>query len=158
VILPFTFNAFNFLMFKGFFDTIPDSILQAARVDGGSEWNIFRRIVLPMSIPVFAVAIWLQFGVIFDAYQWPALVLTKENEATMVIMIQKLSSLFMSSAGTTNANAAVSMSAATRELIKKGFSWNGLMVLAIMQSLPGFVVFLITREFLTKGIRIRGLK
>ncbi|MCB9134369.1 MAG: ABC transporter permease subunit [Anaerolineales bacterium] len=33
------------------FDGIPDSIINAARVDGGSEWNIFRRIILPMSIP-----------------------------------------------------------------------------------------------------------
>jgi len=55
VILPGTFAAFQFLLFKGYFDTIPDSVIQAARVDGGSEFNIFRRIVLPMSIPVYAV-------------------------------------------------------------------------------------------------------
>jgi ABC-type glycerol-3-phosphate transport system permease component len=45
VIVPGIFNAFNFLLFKGYFDTIPNSIIQAARVDGGSELNIFRRIV-----------------------------------------------------------------------------------------------------------------
>ncbi len=60
VIMPIVFQAFNFLLFKGFFDTIPNSMIQAARVDGGSEFNIFRRIVLPMSMPVFAVAIWLR--------------------------------------------------------------------------------------------------
>ena len=66
VILPGVFSAFNFLLFKGFFDTIPDSVIQAARVDGGSEFNIFRRIVLPMSVPVFAVAVWGMFAATWD--------------------------------------------------------------------------------------------
>ena len=43
MIIPAGFSAGNFLLFKGYFDGIPDSIINAARVDGGSEFNIFRR-------------------------------------------------------------------------------------------------------------------
>jgi multiple sugar transport system permease protein len=43
-------------------------------------------------------------------------------------------------------------------LLSAGLSWNGLMVLGILQTLPIFIMFIVCREYLLKGIRIRGLK
>lgn len=157
VIIPAVFNAFNFLLFKGFFDTIPNSIIQAARVDGGSEFNIFRRIVLPLSIPVYAVAAYLQFSGSWDSFLWPLVVFQDSNQLPMSVAINNLIQRFAQS-GTTNAQAAVGANLAIRQLQEAGLSWNGLMVLGLLQTAPIFVFFIICREYLLKGVRIRGLK
>jgi ABC-type glycerol-3-phosphate transport system permease component len=157
VIIPGIYNAFNFLLFKGFFDTIPDSIIQAARVDGGSEFNIFRRIVLPMSTPVFAVAAWLQFGSLWDDYLWPLVVFQSGDKIPTSVAIANLMNEFVR-AGTTSPEQALNQSRGLQEIMEAGLSWNGLMVLGLLQTLPIFLVFIVCREYLMRGIRIRGLK
>jgi len=157
VIIPGLFSAFSFLLFKGFFDTIPDSVIQAARVDGGSEFNIFRRIVLPMSVPVFAVAAWMQFSGVWDSFLWPSLVLQDSDKLTTSVAIYNITNR-LAAAGATSAEQAMGQSQAMQEILQSGLSWNGLMVLGILQTFPIFVMFIVCREYLLKGIKIRGLK
>ena len=157
VIIPAAFNAFNFLLFKGFFDTIPNSIIQAARVDGGSEFNIFRRIVFPMSVPVFAVATWFQFSALWDAFLWPLVVFQSSERIPMSVAVYNLINRF-NSAGMTNAQQAIGQSQAMQELLDAGVGWPALMVLGILQTIPIFLMFLVCREYLLKGVRLRGLK
>jgi|tagenome__1003787_1003787.scaffolds.fasta_scaffold20959590_2 multiple sugar transport system permease protein len=157
VILPGVFSAFNFLLFKGFFDTIPDSVIQAARVDGGSEFNIFRRIVFPMSVPVYAVAAWIMFTVAWEQFLWPLIVLQSPDRMPMSTEIYLLFQRFQA-AGTTNSRAVAVQSMRMHNLMSAGLGWNGLMVLAMLQSLPVFAAFIVCREYLLKGIQIRGIK
>ncbi len=157
VILPAGFSAGNFLLFKGFFDGIPDSIINAARVDGGSEFNIFRRIILPMSIPVFAVTIYFQFSATWDSYLWPLVVIQDSKIAPLTLAIRRLVDAF-TYAGTTNAQTAMGQSANVSNLVNQGLSWNGLMVLGLLQAIPVFLFFIVVREYLLKGVRIQGLK
>lgn len=157
VIIPGVFNAFNFLLFKGFFDTIPNSIIQAARVDGGSEFNIFRRIVLPMSIPVFAVAAYMQFSGVWDSFMWPLLVIQDPAQAPMSVAIYNLINAFNSSS-TLSPQAALATNERIRALQEAGLSWNGLVVLGILQTIPIFLMFVVSRNYLLKGVKIRGLK
>ncbi len=157
VIIPAVFNAFNYLLFKGFFDTIPNTVIQAARVDGGSEFNIFRRIVLPMSIPVYAVAAWLQFGATWDSFLWPTLAINSPEKLPTSVAIYGIMNRFMQ-AGTTDTSQVQGASAAFKQAMDAGVTWNGLMVLGILQTLPIFIMFIICREYLLRGVRIRGLK
>ncbi len=157
VILPAVFNAFGFLVFKGFFDSLPDSVIQAARVDGGTEFNIFRRIVLPMSIPVFAVVAWTQFSAVWDDFLWPLLAFRDASKFPMSVAIYNLTRA-LSQMGVTDSAQAQGQSEMMRQASALGLSWNGLMVLAILQTIPVFLVFLICRRYLLSGIRIRGLK
>ncbi len=157
VILPAGFSAGNFLLFKGFFDGIPDSIINAARVDGGSEWNIFRRIILPMSLPVYAVTAYFQFGGAWDSYLWPLVVIQDSEIAPLTLAIRRLVDSF-TYAGTTNPQTALGASSAMSGLMEQGLSWNGLMVLGLLQAIPVFIFFIIAREYLLKGVRIQGLK
>ena len=159
VIIPGLFSSFNFLMFKGFFDTIPDSIIQAARVDGGSEFNIFRRIILPMSIPVFAVASWFQFSGVWESYLWPLLTIQTPKKQMVTVTIARMVQEFTrSSATSADAAAGMARNPNLQKLLGAGLSWNGLMVLGLLQSFPIFVMFIICREYLMKGIRIRGFR
>ncbi|OAH12331.1 carbohydrate ABC transporter permease [Streptomyces jeddahensis] len=157
VVLPMVFNAFNYLLFKGFFDTIPDSVIQAARVDGGSEFNIFRRIVLPMSVPVFAVTIWTSFSGAWDQFLWPLVVMQDDAKMPASVMIYQLQEKFIQAGSASDAEAAV-QSQQLQEILGAGMSWNGLMVLGILQSIPVFVAFIVCREYLLRGIKLRGLK
>ncbi len=157
VIIPGIFSAFNFLLFKGFFDTIPDSIIQAARVDGGSELNIFRRIILPMSVPVYAVAAWLQFSGVWDNYLWPLVVFQSPDKIPTSVAIANLMNRF-TQAGSTSAEQAAAQTESMRQILEAGLSWNGLMVLGLLQTIPIFIMFIICREYLMRGIRLRGLK
>ena len=159
VIIPGVFSAFNFLLFKGFFDTIPDSVIQAARVDGGSEFNIFRRIVLPLSVPVFAVATWMQFGGVWEQYLWPLVVLNDTDKQPASVAVAELVQEFTQSAATDAESAALmEQDPNIREMFESGLSWNGLMVLGLLQAFPVFLMFVICREYLMKGIRVRGFK
>ncbi|GCE12765.1 carbohydrate ABC transporter permease [Tengunoibacter tsumagoiensis] len=156
VIIPSLFNGFNFLIFKGFFDSIPTSVIQAARVDGGSEFNIFRRIVVPMSVPVFAAAAWLQFSSLWDGnfnFLWSSLVLRSPDKLPTSVAIYTLINTFTQQ-GTTSTTLAESQ----KTLLEQGLTWNGLMVLGLLQTIPIFVMFLVCRNYLLSGIRIRGLK
>jgi multiple sugar transport system permease protein len=157
VILPACFNAFNFLLFKGYFDSIPDSVIQAARVDGGTELNIFRRIVLPMSIPVYAVATWIQFSAVWDNFLWPSLAFRSPEKLPTSVAIYNLINKF-TVAGATDANQALGQSEALKHVLNAGLTWNGLMVLGLIQTLPIFFMFILCREYLLSGIKIRGLK
>jgi multiple sugar transport system permease protein len=157
VIVPGLFNAYNFLLFKGYFDTIPDSVIQAARVDGGSEFNIFRRIVLPMSIPVIAVAAYTQFSGVWDSYLWPSLVLPNVENSTMTVAIQKITELMTQNSNLT-AEAVSARAAEFQQASAAGLSYNGLIVLGILQTLPIFIMFLLVRKYVLQGIKLRGFK
>ncbi|TDD72634.1 carbohydrate ABC transporter permease [Jiangella aurantiaca] len=156
VILPAIFVPFNFLLFKGFFDTIPDSVINAARVDGGSELNIFRRIVMPMAVPVFAVTAYMSFGSVWDNFLWQLVTLQSPDKVTMSVATYQLIDR-LSTKGTTGGGAAAQAEGMS-DLLNSGLTWNGMMVLAILQSIPIFIAFLVCREYLLRGIKIRGLK
>lgn len=157
IIVQGIFNAYNFLIFKGYFDTIPNSVLQAARVDGGSEFNIFRRIVFPMSVPVFSVIAWIQFSAVWDSFLWPSLVIQTNSKAPTSVAIYTVMNNFVTS-GIMDRATALGQSEAMRQALASGLSWNGLMVLGLLQTFPIFIMFILCREYLLRGVRIQGLK
>ncbi len=71
LILPLAVSSFNVTIARTFFrTTIPDSIIESARIDGASQWTIFFQIVLPISKPVLAtIGLFLAFGYWNDWYQ-----------------------------------------------------------------------------------------
>ncbi|MFI5916238.1 carbohydrate ABC transporter permease [Dactylosporangium sp. NPDC051541] len=82
LILPFLVNVFNLVVMRGFFQSIPAELLDAARIDGAGEFAILRRVVLPLSRAViaviglfYAVAYWNRFfeAIIYfnDQTRWP---------------------------------------------------------------------------------------
>ena len=71
LILPLAVSSFNVTIARTFFrTTIPDSIIESAKIDGASQWTVFFKIVLPISKPVLAtIALFLAFGYWNDWYQ-----------------------------------------------------------------------------------------
>ena len=153
-IIPNAYNALSFLLFKGYFDTLPSTMFDVARVDGGSDWQIFRYITLPLSVPVFAVAGWLQFSSLWDAYLWPLVAIQAPERTPASVAVANLMNQFIG-AGMTNTDQT---SENMRQLLEAGLSWNGLMVLGILQTIPIFIAFLLCRNYLLQGIRLQGIR
>jgi len=152
VILPAGFSAFNFLLFKGWFDTIPDELINAARLDGASELGLLRRIILPVSKPVFAVVTYFTFGAAWNQFMWPLIVLRKNELYPMSVMMYKFQQFLEHYYSLENPQGQ------QLELARAGIGFNGLMVMAIVESIPVFIMFIVFREYLMKGIKLRGFK
>lgn len=81
LVAPFLVNVFNLVVLRGFFQSVPEELHEAARLDGASEWLILRRIVLPLSKAALAVVglfyavaywnAWFYASIYLDSDHWP---------------------------------------------------------------------------------------
>ncbi|MCZ0991901.1 carbohydrate ABC transporter permease [Streptomyces noursei] len=76
LVLPFTVSAFGIFLMRQFITTIPDEILEAARLDGAGELTLWWRIVLPQTTPALITLALLTFTIAWNEYIWPLLIST----------------------------------------------------------------------------------
>jgi len=89
MILPFLVSAFGIFMMRQYFITFPDEFIDAARVDGMSEFAIYRRILLPNAAPAVATLSILAFRGQWDTLLWPLLIAQTERMKTLPLYIVK---------------------------------------------------------------------
>jgi ABC-type glycerol-3-phosphate transport system permease component len=80
-------DAFGIFMMRQFCETLPNELMDAARIDGASEWQIFLQIVLPQLRPALATFGILHFMGSWNAYLWPMIVLQKIEVRTLPIIL-----------------------------------------------------------------------
>ena len=90
LILPLAAQAIGVFLSRQYLLSIPDEILDSARVDGAGEWGIFWRIIVPLSQPVIAVMGILFFTASWNDYIWPLVVLTKDQMYTVSLGLPTL--------------------------------------------------------------------
>jgi multiple sugar transport system permease protein/alpha-1,4-digalacturonate transport system permease protein len=133
VILPRAAEAFGIFMVRQFIVSIPDELIEAARLDGAGELAIFFRIVLPLSKPIIAVLVIFTFMWRWNDFAWPLVALTDQDMFTVPLGLNLLR-------GEVNPD------------------WGDVMALALMSLLPMLVVFLAFQRYLVQGIASTGLK
>lgn len=84
-IIPFIFSAFSIFLFVQFFSSLPKDLYEAARIDGASWFQIYRRIVVPLSGPVFATVAILTFLPKWNDFFWPIMVVQSEELRPIMI-------------------------------------------------------------------------
>ena len=91
LILPLAVSSFNIIICKTFFrTTVPDSIVESAKIDGASQFTIFTRIILPISKPVIAtIALFLSFGYWNDWFQ-SSLYITNDNLISLQALLNNM--------------------------------------------------------------------
>jgi len=92
----FATDVFIIFMFRQFFSTIPRELIEAARMDGYSEWKIFFKIVAPLNKPVFVTVILLYFIGTYNDLYGPALYITKQENWVMANSISIFENLYRS--------------------------------------------------------------
>jgi len=89
-------STFGIFLMRQFLETLPSELLDAARIDGASEWRIFGQIVVPLSgAPLAALGI-LTFLGNWDSFLWPSLVLSSPEHQTIPVVLNGLRSLYWS--------------------------------------------------------------
>ena len=78
-IIPFVASAFSIFLFVQFFSSLPKEIVEAARIDGASWFQIYYRVIVPLSGPVFATVAILTFLPKWNDYLWPIMVVQSEE-------------------------------------------------------------------------------
>jgi multiple sugar transport system permease protein len=134
LVLPFLAGPFGVFLMRQFLQSIPDDLLEAARVDGAGEWRIFFRIVLPLCRPALATLGILTFLSSWNNFLWPLVIATTEDKYTLPV------ALALYSVGQNRVNYGL------------------LLAGAVVVVLPVLIVFLALQRHFLRGIATTGLK
>jgi sn-glycerol 3-phosphate transport system permease protein len=88
--VPLIASATGTLLFRQFFMTIPDELLEASKIDGAGPFKFFKDTVIPLSMTTIAALFVIQFIYGWNQYLWPLLVTTRDSMQTIVIGIKKM--------------------------------------------------------------------
>ena len=87
-IVPFIADGLTIYLFVQYFKDLPQELIEAARVEGASWFDIYRRIVMPLSGPILATAAILKFLVMYNQYLWPIMVTQQEEYRPVMVGLQ----------------------------------------------------------------------
>jgi multiple sugar transport system permease protein len=90
IALPGLVSAFGIFLFRQFMLTIPDELVEAARLDGAGEVRVFAQIVLPLSRPVLAVQAVLTFIAGWNSFLWPLVIANDQDKYTLAVGLSLL--------------------------------------------------------------------
>jgi len=133
IIVLQAFTAFGVFLTKQFYDSIPNELIEAARIDGMSEYRIWRRIMLPLSKPVLATLTIFTFVVTWNDFLGPRLYLLSQRLWTIPIGMRMFIGQYSS-------------------------EFALIMAIATVSILPILAVFLALQKFFVQGIATSGIK
>ena len=133
VVIPRAAEAFGIFFARQYFASIPDAVVEAARIDGASELTILLRVVLPVSRPLIAVLVIFTFMWRWNEFAWPLIVLKDTASYTAPIGL-----LFLQGQNT--------------------IDYSALMAMALLSVLPIILVFLFFQRYFVEGVVRSGLK
>jgi multiple sugar transport system permease protein len=126
-------DAFGIFMLRQFIETLPNELLDAARIDGASEWQIFLRIVIPQLGAPLATLGTLSFMGNWNAYLWPLVVITSVEKRTLPIILTWYNSQHGSRPGIT-------------------------MAATVMMVIPILIIYFFFQRWIVRGFTLSGFK
>jgi arabinogalactan oligomer/maltooligosaccharide transport system permease protein len=135
LVLVYSTTAIPFCVWtlKGYFDTLPRELEEAARIDGASPWLIFRRIILPLARPGIAITALFSFMTAWNEFIMASTFMTDERRFTLPVLIQ-------SSVGQYSAD------------------WGLFAAGAVVTSLPVMIAFYVLQKYLVGGLTAGAVK
>jgi len=109
LIVPFMTSITGIFLLRQFMQSIPDEILESARLDGCSEFGIFSKIVFPLSRPGVATLVIITFMDAFNSFLWPRLVTNSADMYTLQVGLTQLQQRYSSNVGTVMAGTVLTM-------------------------------------------------
>lgn len=134
IILPSLASAVGVFLMKQNMASIPDELIESAKMDGAKELTIFHRIILPVSLPTIASLSVITFMGQWGNYLWPLIILKEEQSMTLPVALAN-----MKSAGQT-------------------VDYGMLMTGTLVSVLPMFIVFLFLQKYIISGIYSGSVK
>lgn len=133
IIIPAAATPTGVFLLRQYMLTIPDELIDAARIDGASEWRIYAQIIVPLAKPALAVLTIFSVMWRWNDFLWPLIVLSRSEFFTL----------------------QVGLSSFQGEL---NVQWNLILAMTVLTLLPITVVFAFLQRFITTGIATTGMK
>ena len=131
VILPFSAMPIGVFLFTQFFNDLPDSVIEAAKLDGFSTFQIYYKIVLPLMKPAIAALSLYTFVYTWNQFLWPLIVLQGQQQFTLPVGIVTMQ---------------------PTQVFQPGAEMAG----TFLAVLPLFIVFLVLQEHLVNAVQMQG--
>jgi len=126
--------AFGVFLLRQFFLTIPSELEDAARIDGADPWQIFTRIVLPLSQPVLGALAIFAFRSAWNDFLWPLIAVNKPDMFPLPVALALLRGAYAAE------------------------SYGPIMAGAVLSALPLLIVFVVANRRIVEGVRVSALK
>jgi alpha-1,4-digalacturonate transport system permease protein len=133
VIWPAIATPTGVFLLRQYMLTIPDDLLDAARMDHASEWRVYWKIVLPLSAPALAVLVIFSVMWRWNDFLWPLIVLNRSETFTLQLALNSFQGELQT-------------------------SWSSLLAMTMLTLLPITVVFAFLQKYITQGIAQSGVK
>ena len=133
IIIPAAATPTGVFLLRQYMLTIPDELIDAARIDGASEWRIYAQIIVPLAKPALAVLTIFSVMWRWNDFLWPLIVLSRSEYFTL----------------------QVGLSSFQGEL---NVQWNLILAMTVLTLLPITLVFAFLQRFITTGIATTGMK
>ncbi len=133
LMFPGLMTGFGVFLMKQFFESVPDDYLDAARVDGVSEFRIYTDVALPMVVPALSALAIFTFLGNWTAFLWPLIVTSEAALYTVPVGLASFSGEFTS-------------------------EWEMIMTGAAVATIPTLIVFLALQRYIIRGVILGGLK
>ena len=121
------------LLMRNFFATVPNTLREAAILEGANEYQVLTRVALPLSLPALAVLASLQFTWIWNDFLWPLIFTQSDEKRTIMVGIVNLKGQY-------------------------SVAWGVQGALSLVASLPTLIVFLFFQRYFIKGMTMGAVK
>ncbi|MBL8698202.1 MAG: carbohydrate ABC transporter permease [Alphaproteobacteria bacterium] len=133
IMFPGMITGFGVFLMKQFFETVPDALIDAARIDGLSEFRIFWEVALPLVTPALSALAIFTFLGSWTAFLWPLIVTNSIENYTVPVGLASFAGEFAT-------------------------EWNMIMTGAAVATIPTLVVFILLQKFIIRGVILSGVK
>lgn len=133
LIIPFTSSIFYIYLLRNFFDSVPDALYHAARLDGCSNWTFCWRIMVPMARPYLVTIILLDAIASWNAFLWPMLATNSPESRTLPFGLYAF-------------------------MTEGGAKMERMMAAATMVVIPMVILFIFARKYIVNGVARGGIK
>ncbi len=133
LIIPCAATPTGVFLVRQYFMTIPDELMEAARVDGASETSIFVRLMLPMAKPIMSVLGIFSFLWRWNDYMWPLVVIRDTKKYTVQLALANFAGQY-------------------------SVDWGSLLAMSVLTMIPVLVIFLVFQEQFMKGMTAGAVK
>ncbi|MBU1093227.1 MAG: carbohydrate ABC transporter permease [Firmicutes bacterium] len=133
VIIPSIFNVFAIFLLRQYMKKISNEYIEAAVIDGANMFQIYLKIIVPMSIVPMTTLFIINFMSYWNDYFWPLIILTDPNKITLPVLLSKLNAQY-------------------------GTEYNTLMAGSLISMLPILIIYAIAQKYFIRGIQEGGIK
>ena len=148
LIIPFMINTYNMIILRTSFQSIPDSLVEAAQIDGAGHITILWRVIVPLSKSILAVMV-LYYGVgIWNSWFWASTIIRTRELYPLQVILREI--LMQNDVGSMTTGVSV----ADQESIGQSIKYATIMVATV----PILCIYPFLQKYFTKGVMIGAVK